>query len=283
MIRCKSGCENELSIDELDEVLEMGNCPSEGCDSPIVDVDPGALEVQCVECEWQEACSWNDAMTWLTAECPRCRSNAETSGEIRLVGTRQHEIGIYESFAQNVDVSSLRRKRRPDYWEIVIHFTNRENFISICKQGKIQAKVTGYFQEPAVCLTDTPIEFSSELKSTYGEFGFVFKKSDVLTAGGGPVAYLSDAIIRQQRALGGFSDAMKPFINIVRIPSTAPVDVKKRKIDFLHDREWRLPSDLDFSSLQPIGIVLPDRPNRNRFSGIGGREIFEAAREYGEL
>lgn len=282
-VSCPNGHSKTVDIDELAELLEDQNCFQDGCSEPLSKVDPEELSVECTDCGWQEHCDWRTATGWLWSDCPRCISNTETEGHIRIVGTLAHAVGEYESFAPKVKVDNFRREDRPDYWELVAHYTRRDAFISILKNKKIEARNTGYFHVPSVCFTDVPVEFNTETKRTYGEYGLVFRKSDIITAGGGPVIYLSDQLIQSQKPLG-FADAMKPFVNLVRLPATAPSGVKARRVNFLHDREWRFPSDLKLDSVVPVGLILPSRAKeKGRFRGPDGRYMIESAWEYGEI
>jgi len=283
-VQCEAGHAAELSIDELEELFEVPHCPgSDDCPAEIDSCDPSDLEVACVHCEWSLGASWSEAMQWIGSACPRCTSNTDTSGEIHLVGTHQHQVGIHVGFDPPADVSRLRRPTRPDYWEVVIHFTRRSSLVEILKQRTIIASETGFFKVPAVCMSETPLEFSGEIKSRFGEYGLAFRKSDVIRFGGGPVLYLSDQLVEEQRAKGDFAAGLRPFVNVLRIPSTAASVRRAKKFDFLHEREWRVPKDVPLDELLPVGLVLPRQEGGQRFSGDDGPILLKAAREYGEL
>ncbi len=271
-----------MDIDELADVLESGQCSRDRCNSPIASVAPDGFTVGCVECPWEESCGWFDAMGWLSADCPNCRSGAETSGDIRLVGTRSYEVKQYRNYAPDVDLQPFARPDRPDYWEVLVHYTKQPNFLAIMRSERITALATGYFNVPAVCLTEAPVRFSAEFKKRYGPFGIAFKKSDVLRAGGAPAVYLPDSVLTAQYGLG-FSVELKPFINVLRIPSTAPAGAIAKRVDYLHDREWRLPKDLAFSAVPPIGIIFPDEDAARGFHGPGGDELIRIGWKYGEV
>ena len=282
---CESGHEVELDLDALAEVLEDQRCPEDGCDAEITSIEPEDVCVECVHCGgWEETCNWRDAAVWLYAsECPRCRSNTETAGDIRLVGTHGHSVAIYTGFGPYLMSKEFLRKERPDYWELVTHFTSRKGFLAITETETIVAAPTGYFRVPAVCLTDAPVSCGAEFRRRYGDFGITFRKSDLLRAGGGPALYMSDRYVQAQTRHGGFSEDVKPFVNVLRIPSTAPSRKQAKKVDYLHDREWRFPGDLGFSTVSPVAVVLPEGTDAIRFAGRDGRTLLDIVWRYKEF
>ena len=281
LIICKNGHERQVSIDELEEILDSEMCPE--CDAPIIDLKPSQLNVECIECGWEEQGDWRDIMPWLWLECPRCQSNTQTSGDIRLVGTSSHAIGEYQNFCEHADIKPYLRDGRDDYWELVVHYTSRDNFLEIMENQRIKARPTGYFGVPAVCLTDAPTKFSHEFKHRYGPFGVVFRKSDIIYGGGGPAVYLIDKLINEQMDSSGFAPLIQPFINVLRIPKTAPKTAKAKRVDYLHDREWRYPSDLDFKNIEPVAIVLPDGIPADKFRGPNEKKLISIAWQYNEI
>ncbi len=173
------------------------------------------------------------------------------------------------------------RPTRADYWEYLIHFCTPKQFESILKDRAIYAAKTGYFKAPAVCLTDAPVAFTKELEERHGSCGFVFRKARVLKEGGGPAVYLSPAVLEAQKRALGFSEELKPFVNIVRPPKMAGKFLTS--YDWLHEREWRLAKDIEFDEMEPEAVVLPPR-TEPRFSAFHSPlRVIEAARMYGEL
>ena len=282
LIICENGHERQVSVDELEETLDSETCPVKDCDAPIVELEPPEVQVECTECGWDEQCDWKDAMTWLWAECPRCQSNTQTSGDIRIVGSHSHAVGEYQNFCERADIKSFLRNERDDYWELIIHYTSRNNFLEIVESQKIKAMPTGYFDAPAVCLTDAPVKFGHEFKHRYGPFGIAFRKKDIISNGGVPAVYLIDRVIEEQKGIG-FAPSILPFLNVSRIPETAPGHLKTKRVDYLHDRKWRYPGDIDFNYIEPVGIVLPDGIPSHKFSGPNGKKLINIAWKYHEI
>lgn len=281
LVTCKAGHKQKMSADEISEVIEYPHCQKRNCDAEIIDVEPKEIKLECVECGWEESSLWNEAYYW--EECPRCRSNTDTCGDIQVVGTRSHSVKEYLNFAPHTDSRPYIRKDRPDYWEVVIHYTSEDYFLKIMKEQKIKASSTGYFGLPAVCLTEAPIKFNKEFKKRYGEYGIAFKKSDIIRSGGGPAVYLIDSVISSQNTNHGFDDSLKPFVNVIRIPTTAPIHKSQKRVDYLHDREWRYPSDIDFTAVPPIGLIIPRNSAKRIFYGPDGDKLVSLAWDIKEI
>ena len=67
-IECKANHVSKLSLAEFEEVLDCGGCPKCGCD--LVDVEPDAFEVECINCTWSEENDWRTISAWLDKVAP---------------------------------------------------------------------------------------------------------------------------------------------------------------------------------------------------------------------
>lgn len=283
-VTCQSDHKKGLTIDGLEEVLGSETCPINGCESAIVSCDPGELEVECVDCGWDDKWGWKDALGGLWGSCcPRCSRNTETCGDIRIVGTHSHAVGEYQNFCSGVPINEYFRKRREDYWGVVVHYTRKGEFLEIMRAKKIGAAPTGYYNIPAVCMTELPPRFCSDLKSHFGPYGVAFKKDDVIKNGGGPASYLLDAVIKAQEGAGGFHNSLRPFVNVLRIPQTAPTQSKAQRVNFVHEREWRFPRDLLFSEVPPLAVILPEGSASEKFYEPDGGGLLTIVCKYGEI
>lgn len=280
-VTCVNGHVVRIGIDDLADIFDTQLCPQ--CAAEISAIDPREVEVECTECGWEESNDWETAAIWLWRGCPRCESNTNTSGNIQIAGTHSHTVCEYENFSESADTEIYERTDRPDYWELIVHYTSKANFLSIMEEGLIEAKNTGYFGVPAVCLTEVPIKFSSEFKSHFGPYGIVFRKSDILRNSGGPAVYLPETIIKMQLSLGGFCTQIKPFINLVRITGMPKIAQASKKCDFLHEREWRFPKNLVFSNIEPFAVILPEGRASMKFQGSDGRKLINYAWKYKEI
>lgn len=182
---------------------------------------------------------------------------------------------IYRWTRDGRSKEDISRKMRNDYWEAVAHFCNAKEFISIFDDRRIIASSTGYFGADAVCLTEAPASDWAEIAEHQGGFGYVFRKRDVKKIGGQPVIHMLDDYIDAQKKIG-FAEEIKPFVQLIRLAKNTK---GRRKCDFLHEREWRTPIDIDLDVVKPFAVVIPQwRPKVK-----GWERIIEAAQEFEEL
>lgn len=248
---CKNGHITVLDACGLQEIMESNMC--EKCNQKIVDLDPDIFDIECANCEqYSEEGFWNDFIGTIDlAECYICQKSFGNNGNICVVGSKAHQTGIFKSFVDRADYRDFIRNDRPDYWDIVVHFTSKNNLLSILNDKKINSYPTGYFKHTdpinskAVCLTETPIDFAKELASKFGPFGIAFTKKDIISFGGGPALSLNPDVLNSQMHLG-FGNNLKPFINTI-----------SNRFNFISEREWRLPGDLLFSNICPNFIIIP--------------------------
>lgn len=280
-------CENNHTlhpdINELEEVLEMCSCPI--CDGELESITPPNIEVGCPLCSWSASENLNAAIFWLQEGCPNCQKIEEKFSKVYLVGSAEYDLSNIRAYRPSTenDISGLTRDGRPDYWEILIHFCKIEELISILSKKTILASPTGYFKKPAVCLTETPLEFASDIRKVHGGFGIAFKKGDIIRNGGMPAIYIIDSLMKAQNASGGFCDKIKPYINILRVRERTLNKSIKKKYDFLHEREWRIDKNIEFDSVKPIGIVLPETINTLTVDYGFIKNLHKYVHEYGEI
>lgn len=97
-------------------------------------------------------------------------------------------------------------------------------------------------QARAVCFTECIWEGLAGLSDQYSSYGIVFSKRMIFDLGGGPALYVrGDAMVSVGNEIPVL---VHPFI----VPFDP--DAKMRPgvpLDWLHEREWRLPKPLEFS------------------------------------
>jgi hypothetical protein len=275
---CKNGHNVSLGPSELESILQDEDFICGTCGAQLQLDDTLSLICHICDQPW-DVSSLEEGAFAISQTCSHC---AEFTNDafFHVPGSHFEDIAEYEWTHNGANAASLKRRGRLDYWEGLIHFCNRGQFVSIFRVGKILARATGYFKLPAVCLTETPSSECAELKKTHGDHGFVFRKSALMAVGGNPALYLREPLISAQLARGGFASEVQPFINLLRIPRIDPSGVR---YDFLHEREWRVPGDIDLVTTTPFGVVIPDGPPTQRFGGRDGATILAAARRYDEL
>jgi len=93
----------------------------------------------------------------------------------------------------------------------------------------------------AVCFTECVWEALIGHAQQYSPYGVVFSKRLVFGRGGGPALYI------RGDSLKSMGDAIAPVLE----PLVAPFDPEAVlrpgvRLDWLHEREWRVPSSLEF-------------------------------------
>lgn len=278
-LECSDGHRFSVDATELEEYIEDDSLHCKTCGKDVELCEE--LSLECYVCAGTyPVTSMEEARDAAESPCAHCLDLGGGNIYFGVSGSWSFRIAEYEWSRDPANPKHLKRVGREDYWEGVIHFCTRANFVSIFSERRIRASGTGYFGLPAVCLTDTPVDFSAEIKANYGEYGFVFKKSEIIAAGGNPAIYMKPELIEAQRLAGGFAPAMKPFINLVRLKS---IHTTKTHYDYLHDREWRVPGDIDLSQVQPFAIIIPGETTHEKFSGSDRDTLLSAAMTYQEL
>ncbi|MFO1043280.1 MAG: hypothetical protein U0941_15915 [Planctomycetaceae bacterium] len=128
----------------------------------------------------------------------------------------------------------------------------------------------------AVCLTETTLPNWNELKAAHGEYGFVFRKRDVIALKGIPAIYLPQTLIDSIESKGEtLPETLWPYLTRL-VPRT---NRRLKRHDYLHEREWRVPQDISFDQVAPYAVTFSKRR-----PGIEDEElILQAAREFQEL
>ena len=177
---------------------------------------------------------------------------------------------------------------RPDFSDYVVHFTKdaapfsikREptkelnriadlsasgRLISILTEKRIRATRMPWTNQPAICFTECTWASLLDHATHYSRFGIGFSKAYLFSRGGGPAIYLALGLLEHQKAYAGHNNLpfeprlfafMTPFM-----PPYAPKDYRDRfwrktkSVDYTHEREWRVPHDLDFD-LEHVEFVI---------------------------
>lgn len=132
--------------------------------------------------------------------------------------------------------------------------TAKDKLVSILTSRTIHASPMPVLPNnpPAVCFTECIWEGLVELSDNYSAYGVVFSKSVVYQRRGGPALYV------RGDDMEALWDRFPPEIE----PLVAPFDpeaILDRGVprDWLHEREWRLPSSLVFE-LNEVEYVIVD-------------------------
>ena len=280
---CKNPQAMSFTPSEFEEWIEDGEFECNGCRE---EMSVSGVTLECyICCAVIDFLSLSQIPAMLEERCPECAGREEWDADfysIVVAGSWSAHYGVYDWTAHGKRMDVLERKGRSDYWEGLVHFCNAEEFIAIYDERRIRASATGLYgrrnptEARAVCLTEATMPNWRELKERHGEYGFVFRKRDIIAVSGAPAIYLPqpvlDVIARRGERI---PKTLWPYLNKLTIPSITP----GRRHDFLHEREWRVPQDIDLNVVQPYAVTFP-----RRRPGIDREElILEAAREFQEL
>jgi hypothetical protein len=121
--------------------------------------------------------------------------------------------------------------------------TARDKLVSILELRTIHASPMPFLPNnpPAVCFTECVWEALIGHAEQYSPYGVVFSKRLIFESGGGPALYVRGDSLR----------AIGDEVPLSLEPLIAPFDPEALleagvRLDWLHEREWRLPGSLTF-------------------------------------
>jgi hypothetical protein len=148
----------------------------------------------------------------------------------------------------------------------------RDRLINILKMRVIYASPMPFLptEQRAVCFTECIWEGLTSLADSYSPYGIVFSKRLIFDAGGGPALYLRGDLLQ---AFGGdIPEQLHAFI--------APFDPDGKnvksgvRLDWLHEREWRLGEALkfDYADITHV-LVESNRDSAEIVHEIGAQNL----------
>lgn len=261
---CSEGHRTDVALDELREFLESDACrvheDDSECGASLVELEPKEIMLQCQFCDHRDIFHWQE----IEFSCDQC-PGGPIDDAMQISGAYSTRAAMATDLYE-FEIEAGWRKARPDHWECVTHFTKADSFAQILRQGRINASQTGYFRLPAICFTEVPMAWSREFKGRFGQFGFVIFKDALLSAGGAPAINLPENLISRD-----IPDQLRPFVN--KIGSN---------FNFLHEREWRTPTDLHLATLRPM-LVLPESPMESVGAYLAPEELARACQDFGVI
>lgn len=262
-LKCTEGHPNEVELNNVVDALREDRC--EVCRSPLADSRPGFIPLVC-PCGYSDSPDVEYAKSLLENGCPDATEDTEAPGNIKFhqLCARDSVQALYHSYRWSVHGPThkkLMKEKMQDYWEYLVHFTDNAGFLKIMDSHILKAHSAGYYYKldpagtKAVCLTETPLEYADRFFSKYGPIGFVFKKATLQKKGALPIVNLSKGMIKIQERAGGFAKEIKPFVQLIRTDSTGGAG---DRYDWISDREWRVPADINLLRTAPIGMVYQE-------------------------
>lgn len=282
-IDCPKPQSMSFSPSEFEDWLIEENVECQSCG---VELSVDGLVIECFICDAEfEGYKLSQIPMLLEERCNNCAGRDAWDADfysIRIAGSWSSEYDIYDWTANGKEVGRLERKGRTDYWEGLVHFCSADEFIAIYRDRRIRASATGLYgkrnpdKTKAVCLTEATVPNWNELKATHGNYGFVFRKRDIIGLMGTPAIYLPQSVIDKMKANGErVPETLWPYLSKLKLPLVGSPE----KHDFLHEREWRVPQDIFFDQVRPYAVTFSKRRPRLDDEEL----ILQAAREFQEL
>lgn len=145
--------------------------------------------------------------------------------------------------------------------------TAKERLFSILQEQCVKATRMPWTNKKAVCFTECTWPSLLGHAQRYSPYGIGFKKEFLFVAGGGPAFYMPPHLLKRQKDHVGpskvpFDPELYSFLTPFA-PFYAPQSYKdehwngKTPVDFSHEREWRVPHDLEFTP-DRVQFVLVD-------------------------
>jgi hypothetical protein len=165
------------------------------------------------------------------------------------------------------DAAPISATKSPDDTKDIAPLTARERLLRILEGRRMRATRMPWTNKPAVCFTECTWTSLFAHAQRYSRYGIGVRKEFLFSEGGGPAIYMPPALLERQKSHVGpgnepFDEQLYSFLT----PFAPPYMPKayeekfwprKKKIDFSHEREWRVPHDLTFD-LSEVSFVIVD-------------------------
>ena len=178
-------------------------------------------------------------------------------------------------------------ENRPDFSSHLVHFTKgsrpcsraknnpiksyvdkknaRDRLINILKGRKICASTLPWINLNAICFTECVWGSLLSHSQIYSCYGIGFSKSFIFNNDGNPVFYVRPSVYECQN----WEDATKMFTTPFCPEYGNEVTEKSKKhIDYSHEREWRVPHDLEFTYDDIEFVVVKSQDDLTHFNGL---------------
>lgn len=165
---------------------------------------------------------------------------------------------------------------RPDFSNYLIHFTKgvkpcveknnpanafakgrsaRDRLVSILKQRTIKSSTLPWVKREAVCFTECVWGSLLSHATKYSPYGIGFSKEYIFNHGGNPIFYVRPKLYENQQWNDDTHIFTSPFL-----PEYSQEKMKStpnaKRVDYTHEREWRLPCELQFEYVDIEFVIL---------------------------
>lgn len=176
---------------------------------------------------------------------------------------------------------------RPDFSDYLAHFTTGrrpcstaknnptakvkgtsayDRVLAILRGKKILASKLPWNNKEAICMTECPWGSLLDHAKRYSPYGIGFKKEFIFSKEGGPAFYVRPDLYEKQTWNDDVLTFVTPFWPSYRpAPLLTNGLLRNRNIDYSHEREWRVPKDLEFEYEDIEFIVLKNYKDMAKF------------------
>lgn len=167
-------------------------------------------------------------------------------------------------------------ENRPDFSNYLVHFTKDklpcskaktnpakefavkvsalDRLINILKQKQIRSSELTWIHKNAVCFTECIWGSLLSHAQVYSSYGIGFTKEYIFQKGGNPVFYVRPKLHEHIKQI---SEEVKPFLTPFQPEySKDPMAHNIKRVDYSHEREWRVPMDFDFEYKDVAFIIV---------------------------
>lgn len=196
---------------------------------------------------------------------------------------------------------------RPDFSNYLVHFTKtsrpcskakgnpalffakgnaRDKLVGILTSKTIMCSELTWVHKNAVCFTECIWGSLLAHAKAYSSYGIGFTKEFVFLNGGNPVFYVRPQLHTYTKIM---ADEVKPFLTPFQPEySTDAMTHGIKRVDYSHEREWRVPSDIKFEYKDIAFVVVESlndlkRPEISKLVKLIGEEKFIVMNNYKKI
>lgn len=172
----------------------------------------------------------------------------------------------------------MQQPNRPDFSNYLAHFTAKrapfsrstdnptahvkgmqpyDRIVSMLNGKKILASRLPWNNRNAICLTECPWSSLLSHAKTYSPYGIGFTKEFIFNKGGAPAFYVRPDLFEKQQWNNEVLTFTTPFWPPYRNAALRTNGkLGNKNVDYSHEREWRVPEDMDFAYTDIAFVVL---------------------------
>ena len=248
-----SCCEKKAHLSCVNELL-CSRCNVWVCEEHLLEKSDEYFRCDSCEVIHDINCINNESKNLYEESERLCDKCYEREGDIiSEVKSTVSDENILENIENNKMFYVTEARNNQDLTIMLTHLVKGNNSYEVLKSilndKKLIATPAGYYNHinktKAVCFADLTTKGLLRHSKKYSVYGLAFLKEVIFRRGGGPVLYINDKYLSGAT----ISNEIKPFINKINLDN----------YDFHHEREWRMPSDFNFTLSEIAVLYAPTK------------------------